>query len=126
MHGSIVRFGSFLALLTLTATTANAQYSIQKIEIHGAAPFTETEVLDVSGLQPRQMMSQDSLGNAAQHLLDTINAALTSMLGKKGVHHTISSSSVPAATRAHSSHWSSDSQTHLVDPTINFIPARDQ
>lgn len=48
-----------------------AQYSIAKVEIHGGAPYTDAEVLAVSGLQPRQMMSHDSLGNAAQHLLDT-------------------------------------------------------
>lgn len=63
--------GSFFAILALTVSTAHAQYSIQKIEIHGAAPYTEAEVLAVSGLQPGQRMSHDSLGNAAQHLLDT-------------------------------------------------------
>lgn len=50
---------------------AMGQYSIKTIQIHGAAPYTEAEVLAVSGLQPAQRMSHDSLGNAAQHLLDT-------------------------------------------------------
>ncbi len=50
---------------------ALAQYSIRNIEIHGAAPYTQDEILVVSGLRPGQMMSHDSLGNAAQHLLDT-------------------------------------------------------
>lgn len=71
MHAKTLRFGSLLATLAFTFSTAIAQYSIQKIEIHGAAPYTEAEVLAVSGLQPGQMMSHDSLGNAAQHLLDT-------------------------------------------------------
>ncbi len=60
---------TFLALAS--STISFAQYSIQKIEIHGAAPYTDDEVLQVSGLRPGQMMSHDSLGNAAQHLLDT-------------------------------------------------------
>ncbi len=63
----LVCFVTFLAFSTI----AFAQYSIQKIEIRGAAPYTESEVLEVSGLRPGQMMSHDSLGNAAQHLLDT-------------------------------------------------------
>ncbi|HEV2578295.1 MAG TPA: POTRA domain-containing protein [Acidobacteriaceae bacterium] len=72
MRTSNLRLVSFVTFLAFTLSTAAlAQYSIQKIEIHGVAPYTETEVLEVSGLQPRQMMSHDSLGNAAQHLLDT-------------------------------------------------------
>ena len=67
-----LRLNTLLAFLALTlSNTAVAQYSIQKIEIHGAAPYTESEVLKVSGLSVGQMMSHDSLGNAAQHLLDT-------------------------------------------------------
>jgi outer membrane protein insertion porin family len=50
---------------------ALAQYSIRNIEIRGAAPYTDNEILQVSGLRPGQMMVHDSLGNAAQHLLDT-------------------------------------------------------
>ena len=72
MRTNTLRLFSFVTLLALTLSTAAfAQYSIQKIEIHGAAPYTDAEVLQVSGLRPGQMMSHDSLGNAAQHLLDT-------------------------------------------------------
>ncbi len=72
MRTSNLRLVSFVTFLAFTVSTAaRAQYSIQKIDIHGAAPYTEAEVLQVSGLQPGQRMSHDSLGNAAQHLLDT-------------------------------------------------------
>lgn len=72
MRTTILRFVSFVTFLApILSATAFAQYSIQKIEIHGAAPYTDAEVLQVSGLRPGQMMSHDSLGNAAQHLLDT-------------------------------------------------------
>ena len=72
MRTITLRLVSFVTFLALTLSTrAFAQYSIQKIEIHGAAPYTESEVLQVSGLRPGQMMSHASLGNAAQHLLDT-------------------------------------------------------
>src|SRR5580698_1470563 len=72
MRTNTLRLVSFVSFLALTLSTAAfAQYSIQKIEIHGAAPYTDGEVLQVSGLRPGQMMSHDSLGNAAQHLLDT-------------------------------------------------------
>ncbi len=70
MRTNTLRLVSFVTFLALT-TAAFAQYSIQKIEIHGAAPYSDAEVLQVSGLRPGQMMSHDSLGNAAQHLLDT-------------------------------------------------------
>lgn len=59
-----------LALL-LIASPVLAQYSIKSIEIHGAAPYTDAEVLTVSGLQSGQMMTRNSLASAAQHLLDT-------------------------------------------------------
>jgi outer membrane protein insertion porin family len=72
MRTNTLRLVSVVALLALALSTAAfAQYSIQKIEIHGAAPYTDAEVLQVCGLRPGQMMSHDSLGNAAQHLLDT-------------------------------------------------------
>jgi outer membrane protein insertion porin family len=72
MRTNSLRLVSFVTFLALTLSTAAfAQYSIQKIEIHGAAPYTQAEVLEVSGLRPGQMMSHNSLGNAAQHLLDT-------------------------------------------------------
>lgn len=72
MRTIALRLVSFVMFLALALSTrAFAQYSIQKIEIHGASPYTEAEVLEVSGLRPGQMMSHDSLGSAAQHLLDT-------------------------------------------------------
>lgn len=64
-----LRFGALLPLFFTSSLLA--QYSIAKVEIRGAAPYTDTEVLQVSGLQPGQRMSHDSLGNAAQHLLDS-------------------------------------------------------
>jgi outer membrane protein insertion porin family len=61
-----------LATLALApAPCALAQYTIRNIEIQGAAPYTNDEVLQVSGLRPGQMMAHNSLGDAAQHLLDT-------------------------------------------------------
>lgn len=60
-----------LLALAAFAPCAFAQYSIRTIEIHGAAPYTDDEILLVSGLRPGQMMTHNSLGNAAQHLLDT-------------------------------------------------------
>jgi outer membrane protein assembly factor BamA len=60
-----------MVLLPFLGLSALAQYTIKNIVIHGAAPYTEEEILNVSGLQPGQMMTQNSLGNAAQHLLDT-------------------------------------------------------
>jgi outer membrane protein insertion porin family len=59
------------ALLPFLAIPALAQYSISKIAIQGAAPYTEAEVLQVSGLQPGQRMTHNSLADAAQHLLNT-------------------------------------------------------
>ena len=72
MRTYTLRLVCFVTFFALTPSTAAfAQYSIQTIEIHGTAPYTEAEVLEVSGLRPGEMMSHDSLGNAAQHLLDT-------------------------------------------------------
>ena len=53
------------------ALPAIAQYSIAKIEIKGGAPYSDAEINTVAGLQPGQMLTHDSLTNAAQHLLDT-------------------------------------------------------
>jgi outer membrane protein insertion porin family len=72
MRTKNLRLVSFFTFLALTLTTAAyAQYTVLKIEIRGAAPYTDTQVLEVCGLRPGQMMSHGSLGNAAQHLLDT-------------------------------------------------------
>jgi outer membrane protein insertion porin family len=79
-----------VALLPLLALPAAAQYSIKAIEIHGAAPYTDAEVLTVCGLQPGQKMTHDSLANAAQHLLDTgVFADTTVSLGGTGFTRTV-------------------------------------
>ena len=51
--------------------TAHAQYSIANVLVENGAPYTDAEVLTVSGLAPGQLLAQDSLANAAQHLIDT-------------------------------------------------------
>jgi outer membrane protein assembly factor BamA len=57
---------------SLTAAfPAHAQYSINKIDITGAAPYTVPEILSIAGLQSGQLLTHNSLANAAQHLLDT-------------------------------------------------------
>jgi len=56
---------------SLAAFPAHAQYSISKINITGAAPYTDSEILSIAGLQSGQLLTHDSLANAAQHLLDT-------------------------------------------------------
>ncbi len=53
------------------AIPAHAQYSIGAIHITGAAPYTDSEILSIAGLQSGQLLTHDSLANAAQHLLDT-------------------------------------------------------
>lgn len=60
------------ALLTLLLSLpALAQYSIDKVVFHNAAPYTDAELLPASGLQPGQPLAPDSLVIAAHHLLDT-------------------------------------------------------
>jgi outer membrane protein assembly factor BamA len=65
----------FLRTLTLTcvcaAVPALAQYSLDKVVFSGAAPYNDAELLAVAGIQPGQFAAQDSLKNAAQHLLDS-------------------------------------------------------
>jgi len=58
-------------LLTILTLPATAQYSIDKVVFHNPAPYTESELLAVTGLQPGQLLAHDSLINAAHHLLDT-------------------------------------------------------
>lgn len=60
-----------LLSLALLSTCAAAQYSIASVSISGAAPYTDAEILAATGLHPGQMLAASSLGNAAQHLLDT-------------------------------------------------------
>ena len=63
---------ALITLLFLAASTlAHAQYSIDTVVFEGGAPYTDTELLTVSGLAPGQLLVHDSLANAAQHLLDT-------------------------------------------------------
>ena len=57
--------------LALSASLAHAQYSVAKVAVRNGAPYTDAEIAAVSGLQPGQMLAHDSLGNAAQHILDT-------------------------------------------------------
>jgi outer membrane protein assembly factor BamA len=50
---------------------AFAQYSLANVVFEGGAPYTDAELLAVSGLEEGQMLTHDSLANAGQHLLDT-------------------------------------------------------
>jgi outer membrane protein insertion porin family len=61
-----------LVLLTLIAPLpALAQYSIDKVVFTGGAPYSDADMLTVSGLATGQLMGQKSLVNAVQHLVDT-------------------------------------------------------
>lgn len=78
------------SLLLCMASPAIAQYTIRTIEIHHAAPYTDAEVVTVSGLQPRQMMTHNSLGNAGQRLLNTgLFADATVSLSGEGMARTV-------------------------------------
>jgi outer membrane protein insertion porin family len=55
----------------LTPRPASAQYSIAKVVFHNPGPYTDAELLSVTGLQSGQMLLHDSLVNAATHLLNT-------------------------------------------------------
>jgi outer membrane protein assembly factor BamA len=60
------------ALLLLSPPIAShAQYSIASVTFKHPDPYTTPELLAVSGLETGQLLNQNSLGNAAQHLLDT-------------------------------------------------------
>jgi outer membrane protein insertion porin family len=86
----ILSFFAAVALLLGSVSCALAQYSIKNIDIHGAAPYTDAEVLTVCGLQPGQRMTHDSLANAAQHLLDTgVFADTTVSLDGTGLARTV-------------------------------------
>jgi len=58
-------------LLLLTPFIAHAQYSIASVTFKHPGPYTTPELLAVSGLEAGQLLNANSLGNAAQHLLDT-------------------------------------------------------
>jgi len=67
-----MRFHRVLAaLLLLAPLAARAQYSIASVTYKHPGPYTTQELAAVSGLQAGQLLTQNSLGNAAQHLLDT-------------------------------------------------------
>jgi outer membrane protein assembly factor BamA len=59
------------ALLFLAPFAAQAQYSIASVTFKNPGPYTTPELLAVSGLEAGQLLNQNSLGNAVQHLLDT-------------------------------------------------------
>jgi len=67
-----MRISRALAVLLLFAPlAASAQYSIANVVFENGAPYTDAELLTVSGLAPGQLLVHDSLLNAGQHLLDT-------------------------------------------------------
>jgi outer membrane protein insertion porin family len=59
------------ALLLAAPLTAHAQYSIASVTFHHPGPYTAPELLAASGLEAGQFLNHDSLGNAAQRLLNT-------------------------------------------------------
>ncbi|HSY37439.1 MAG TPA: hypothetical protein VK814_16925 [Acidobacteriaceae bacterium] len=64
-------FRLLAALLLLAPLAANAQYSITSVTYKNPGPYTTPELAAVSGLEAGQLLTADSLGNAAHHLLDT-------------------------------------------------------
>jgi outer membrane protein assembly factor BamA len=60
-----------LLLAPLLTLPASAQYTIDKVVFHNAAPYTEPELQAATGLEAGQFLTHDSLINAAHHLLDT-------------------------------------------------------
>jgi hypothetical protein len=58
-------------LLLLAPLAAHAQYSIASVTFHHPGPYTTPELLAASGLEAGQLLNHDSLGNAAQRLLNT-------------------------------------------------------
>lgn len=65
------RLSIFGFLVAFIAAPAFAQYSIGGIAIDGAAPYTDAEILQVSGLQRGQMLAEKSLPGTAQNLVNT-------------------------------------------------------
>ena len=71
-----MRLSRALASIALLAPLAvvvpmRGQYSVDKVVFQNAAPYTDAELLAVSGLHSGQLLAHDSLANAAQHLLDS-------------------------------------------------------
>jgi outer membrane protein assembly factor BamA len=58
-------------LLLAVPLAAHAQYSIATVTFQHPGPYTHAELLAASGLEPGQALMHDSLGNAAQRLLNT-------------------------------------------------------
>jgi hypothetical protein len=58
-------------LLLAVPLAAHAQYSIATVTFQHPGPYTHVELLAASGLEPGQALMHDSLGNAAQRLLNT-------------------------------------------------------
>jgi hypothetical protein len=58
-------------LLLAAPLAAHAQYSIASVTFHHPGPYTIPELLAASGLEAGQFLNHDSLGNAAQRLLNT-------------------------------------------------------
>ncbi|HTV08885.1 MAG TPA: hypothetical protein VMD97_07565 [Candidatus Aquilonibacter sp.] len=115
MQSKLCYLWTLVAFLIL-APWATAQYSIRNIEIHGAAPYGENEILEASGLRAGQMMTHNSLGDAAQHLLDTgVFADAAIELAGAGMARTVvielkplPIASFPPATFANFPWWSPD------------------
>lgn len=66
----LIRALATLLLLTPFAH-AHAQYSIASVTFKHAGPYTTPELLAASGLETGQLLNQNSLGDAAQRLLNT-------------------------------------------------------
>jgi outer membrane protein insertion porin family len=60
-----------LLLLAPLAAPVLAQYTIASVVFTNTGPYTDAELLTASGLQPGQLLGQNSLVNAAQRLLNT-------------------------------------------------------
>jgi outer membrane protein assembly factor BamA len=59
------------ALLCLTSSAAFAQYTIKKIVFDGTTPYAQADLEAASGLKPGDHLTQDTMQQAAQRLIDT-------------------------------------------------------
>jgi outer membrane protein insertion porin family len=59
------------ALILLASLPVAAQYTVGSVAYVGGAPYTDTELSSVAGLQAGQAIATNALGSAAQHILDT-------------------------------------------------------
>ena len=67
----LIRAFAALLLLAPFALAAHAQYSIASVTYKHPGPYTTPELAAASGLEAGQLLNQNSLGNAAQRLLNT-------------------------------------------------------